>query len=118
MKCRSSIQKARKANIPKAIKEQVWLKSFGEVFKHKCYVHWCDNNINTFDFHVGHDKPESEGGTLAVSNLKPICARCNLSMSDKYTIKEWQDLTPLKEEKIEENSIPHKLRRKKFMNCF
>jgi hypothetical protein len=39
-------------------------------------------------------------------------------MSDKYTIKEWQDLTPLKEEKIEENSIPHKLRRKKFINCF
>ena len=52
MKCRSSIRKVRKANIPKAIKEQVWLKSFGEVFKHKCYVHWCNNNIaNLPGFH-------------------------------------------------------------------
>jgi len=114
MKCRSSIRKVRKANIPKAIKEQVWLKSFGEVFKNKCHIHWCDNIINTFDFHVGHDIPESKGGTLDIFNLKPICARCNLSMGDKYTIQEWQDLTPLKEEK----TIPHKLRKKNFINCF
>ena len=26
-----------------------------------------------FDFHVGHDQPESKGGTLDVDNLKPIC---------------------------------------------
>ena len=45
--------------------------------------------ISVFDFHVGHDQPESKGGTLDVNNLKPICARCNLSMSDKYTIEEW-----------------------------
>ena len=29
---------------------------------------------------------------LALNNLKPICARCNLSMSDNYTIKEWNNL--------------------------
>ena len=42
---------------------------------------------------MGHDKPESQGGTLDINNLKPICARCNLSMSDNFTIKQWNNLT-------------------------
>jgi 5-methylcytosine-specific restriction endonuclease McrA len=84
-------KKERKTTIPKALREQVWIKMFGESFKHKCYIDWCTNEINVFDFHVGHDKPESKGGSLDVSNLKPICARCNLSMSNNYTIKEWNN---------------------------
>ena len=89
----------RKANIPKAIREQVWLKTCGKVYEHKCYIHWCKNIMNVFDFHVGHDIPESKGGTLTIDNLKPICARCNLSMSDNYTIQEWSELSPEKEKK-------------------
>lgn len=89
----------KKANIPKAIREQCWLQVFGESFKEKCYISWCENDINVFDFHVGHDKPESAGGTLAVSNLKPICARCNLSMSNNYTIKQWNALNGGKQPK-------------------
>ncbi len=85
-------QKKRKANIPKALREQVWIQNFGDKFKHSCYVSWCTNEINVFDYHVGHDKPESKGGNLTLNNLKPICARCNLSMSDNYTIKEWNNL--------------------------
>lgn len=81
----------KKATIPKAVREQCWLKVFGESFKQKCYIDWCDNDITVFDFHVGHDKPESEGGTLNIDNLKPICARCNLSMSNNYTIKQWNN---------------------------
>ena len=73
-------KKYKKKNIPKAIREQCWIQTFGEHFKSECYIHWCKNEINVFDFHVGHDKPESKGGSLDVSNLKPICARCNLSM--------------------------------------
>jgi hypothetical protein len=88
-----TVTKYRKAKIPKAIREQCWISVFGEKFKHKCYIPWCENTINVFDFHVGHDLPESKGGTLDVHNLKPICARCNLSMSDNYTIKEWINLT-------------------------
>jgi len=84
--------KYRKATIPKAIREQCWLQVFGKKYEEKCYINWCENDINVFDFHVGHDKPESEGGTLDVSNLKPICARCNLSMSNNYTIKQWNKL--------------------------
>ena len=98
----------RKANIPKAIREQVWLATFDKVYEHKCYVGWCENMINVFDFHVGHDQPESKGGTLDVNNLKPICARCNLSMSDNYTIKQWDELSEKKPEK----------KTKKMFNCF
>jgi|TARA_X000000368_G_C22635730_1_gene538707 hypothetical protein len=85
-------KKYQKKNIPKAIREQCWIQSFGEVFNHSCYINWCENEINVFDFHVGHDKPESKGGTLNINNLKPICARCNLSMSSNYTIQEWNNL--------------------------
>ena len=49
-------------NIPKALREQVWIKTFGEVFKTKCYITWCSNTINVFDFHVGHIIPHSKGG--------------------------------------------------------
>ena len=92
----------RKQTIPKAVREQCWIASFGKVFEHKCYVDWCENIINPFDYHVGHDQPESKGGTLDINNIKPICARCNLSMSDNYTIQEWIKLSaPVKEEKKE-----------------
>jgi 5-methylcytosine-specific restriction endonuclease McrA len=83
----------KKASIPKAIREQCWLRVFGKTFGHACYVPWCRNTITVFDFHVGHDKPDSLGGSLDLGNLKPICARCNLSMSDNYTIAEWVLLT-------------------------
>ena len=89
-------KKYKKANIPKAIREQTWIQTFGEVYSHKCYVSWCENEISVFDYHVGHDVPESKGGKLDVKNLKPICARCNLSMSNKYTIKEWNKLSKKK----------------------
>ena len=89
----------RKQNIPKAVREQCWLETIGKKYESKCYIKWCKNTMTVFDFHVGHDKPESKGGTLDIENLKPICARCNLSMSDNYTIQEWTELSPEKEKK-------------------
>ena len=88
--------KKKKATIPKAIREQVWIQTFGKQFEHQCYISWCINDITVFDFHVGHDRPESKGGSLSVNNLKPICARCNLSMSNNYTIQEWEKLNKKK----------------------
>jgi len=78
-----------KIKIPKALREQVWLHYFGRKFEHKCYVRWCNNKINVFDFHAGHDIPESKGGVTVLENLRPICSRCNLSMGSKYSINEW-----------------------------
>lgn len=81
-----------KANIPKALREQVWITYAGTVFQTKCPITWCTNKINVFDFEVGHNIPESKGGTLALTNLRPICGRCNRSMSDNYTIDMWNSM--------------------------
>ena len=81
-----------KKNIPKALKEQVWISNFGKVFEHKCYIKWCKNKVTVFNFHVGHDKPESKGGKLKLKNLKPLCSRCNHSMGNNYTIKQWNKI--------------------------
>ena len=78
-----------KETIPKRIRELVWTTNNGETFMHKCFVTWCNNNINVFNFQVGHDIPESKGGTIDIDNLKPICGNCNLSMGNRYTITEW-----------------------------
>ncbi len=79
----------KKDNIPKRIKELVWITYNGELFSKKCFVSWCNNITNVFNFHTGHDIPNSKGGTLDIENLKPICSNCNLSMGNKYTITEW-----------------------------
>ena len=79
----------RKAKIAKALREQVWICHIGKRFETKCMVPWCSNKITVFDFHCGHNIPESMGGTTDISNLIPICARCNLSMGNKNTIDQW-----------------------------
>jgi hypothetical protein len=102
-----------KEPIPKRIRELVWTTNNGETFSHKCYVTWCYNTMNVFNFQVGHDIPESKGGTIDIDNLKPICASCNLSMSNKYTIAEWSKL-------IDMNSIKHieeKKNKKNIKSC-
>ena len=82
----------KKDVIPKRIKELVWTTYVGEVYFSKCYIVWCNNIINVFNYHTGHDIPNSKGGTLDIQNLKPICSNCNLSMGNKYTICEWNKL--------------------------
>ena len=79
----------RKATIPKALREQVWVQQIGQRFDSKCKVTWCTNRINVFDFQCGHNIPESKGGKTTVDNLVPICGRCNMSMGSQYTIDEW-----------------------------
>jgi len=79
----------QKKKIPKKVKEEVWVSNFGYIYESKCFISWCSNKVNVFNFHVGHDIPESKGGTDNISNLKPICDRCNLSMGSQNTIKKW-----------------------------
>ena len=76
----------------KSIREEVWLRNCGEVFSRPCITSWCSNRITVFDFHVGHNIPSSRGGLNTFDNLKPICARCNYAMGNRYTIDEWQSI--------------------------
>jgi 5-methylcytosine-specific restriction endonuclease McrA len=82
----------RKQKIPAAFREQIWYRDMGKAFQGKCPTRWCNNIITVFDFHAGHNIPESKGGEAIPDNLTPICARCNLSMGDRYTFKEWSAL--------------------------
>lgn len=83
------LNKRRKQKIPIALREAVWLRHMGKTFDGKCYIPWCKNRITVFDFQSGHDVPESKGGLTILENLYPLCSRCNLSMGDRFTIKEW-----------------------------
>lgn len=84
--------KYKKQKIPAAIREATWIQNCGRVFEHKCLTPWCLNKITVFEFQAGHNIPESKGGPTTVDNLVPICARCNLSMGDRYTFTEWAAL--------------------------
>ena len=120
----------KKKKISQALREQVWLARFGRVFEHKCYVTWCKNMITVFDFESGHNIPESKGGATDLTNLYPICRKCNGSMGDRYSIDEWNALhTPIAEKseelKSEESRISieqkSEVRRKgwrRFFCCF
>ena len=85
-------KKYQKKSIPKALKDQVWITYNGYKFEAKCYVSWCTNVISAFNFHAGHNIPESKGGELSLENLRPICSTCNSSMKDNYTIDEWNNM--------------------------
>ena len=79
----------KKKKIPVALRQQVWLEKMGKIFEGKCKTTWCSNIITNFNFECGHNIPESKGGTLELTNLRPICTRCNKSMGSQYTIDEW-----------------------------
>jgi hypothetical protein len=84
--------KRRKQKIPAAFREQIWFRDYGRSFEGKCPTRWCTNTINVFDFQCGHNIPESKGGPTVPDNLIPICARCNMSMGDRFTFTEWSAL--------------------------
>jgi len=92
------MHKRKKRQIPAALREAVWIKHMGRNFEGKCRTTWCPNTITVFDFQSGHDIPESKGGPTDISNLYPICARCNLSMSNHFTFSEWCKLGVVKPE--------------------
>lgn len=79
----------KKKKIPRAVREAVWLHHCGRKFERRCMTPWCKNNITAFDFQTGHNIPESKGGTTTLDNLIPLCSRCNLSMGNQYTFREW-----------------------------
>ena len=91
--CKAAKPSKAKAHIPGAIREACWITYNGNKFESKCNVSWCKNIITPFTYQVGHNVPESKGGGLEISNLRPICIKCNLSMGNRYTIDEFSALS-------------------------
>jgi 5-methylcytosine-specific restriction endonuclease McrA len=89
LKSEKSTKPYKKKKITGALREAVWIKTMGRTFEAKCPVVWCPNTITAFDFQAGHNIPESKGGSTTLPNLIAICARCNFSMGNQYTIDEW-----------------------------
>ena len=75
-------KKKRKQPIPRSLKKMVWDKYIGEnKGKAKCYC--CKHqDIRQIDFEAGHVIAESMGGKTNISNLRPICHQCNMSMGN------------------------------------
>lgn len=112
----------KKQKISAALREQVWVQNVGPVFETKCAVTWCHNKITVFNFQCGHDIPESKGGPTDITNLYPICGKCNLSMSNLYTFQEWCKLYEGKQEvAVEVPTPPEQVKRsfwKRILCCF
>lgn len=80
-------EKKKKAAIPKAVKTAVWDLYIGpDIVKHRCLC--CKkSHIKNTEFQVGHVISEKDGGTLEISNLRPICAPCNFSMGTENMVE-------------------------------
>ncbi len=81
----------KKQKIPSSLRQMVWIKYNNERFRSKCQVSWCKNIITPFTFEVGHNQPESKGGSTTLDNLMPICTSCNRSMGNNYSITEYSE---------------------------
>lgn len=101
-----------RTSIPKALREQTWLRYNGSKFTAKCNVDWCTNKITPFTFEVGHNVPVSKGGTTDIDNLRPICPGCNRSMGNKYTIDQFSQLS-----KHRQTNKKHKCACLSFSKC-
>jgi len=68
-----------RSKIPKGVRVDVWNKYVGkDKVEGKCFV--CNKPIRITNFEVGHNKAVSKGGSDRITNLRPICRKCNLSM--------------------------------------
>jgi hypothetical protein len=72
------IEQKKKKNIPKSVKNKVWINYIGEEFRGSCFC--CKRNIDVFNFIAGHVQSSKEGGSNEIDNLRPICLSCNSSM--------------------------------------
>lgn len=78
-----AVKRRRKDYIPKVLKIAVWTHYIG-IEKGTSICKVCDTNtISQLDFHCGHIQAEAEGGPTCLTNLMPICGKCNTSMGKR-----------------------------------
>jgi hypothetical protein len=76
-----------KQKITKGVRVHVWNTYIGQhISQHRCLC--CKKTIiDNTQFEVGHVISEKDGGTLEMSNLRPICMVCNRSMGTENMIE-------------------------------
>ncbi|MCK4967777.1 MAG: hypothetical protein KAS12_01865 [Candidatus Aenigmarchaeota archaeon] len=73
--------KFKKEIIPAAVKQAVWNQYIGEE-SGLGFCYCCQNSyISQGNFACGHVLAENNGGKITIENLRPICTKCNSSMS-------------------------------------
>lgn len=75
--------------IDKNMRHIVWEKYNKKEYEGKCYC--CGDTIYIKSFHVGHNKAVAKGGDDSITNLRPICSSCNLSMKT-MSIEEYKKM--------------------------
>ena len=73
---------SKRERIPSALRVAVWNHYNGKIYEAKCYTN-CGEIITAHNFECGHIIADSKGGTVELSNLRPICSNCNKSMGNK-----------------------------------
>ena len=67
-------------SMPRSVRDALWINYFGESFSGKCYCCKEELKIIGSGWHCGHIVSVKDGGKDDISNLRPVCACCNLSM--------------------------------------
>ena len=76
-KSENKMSNNKKLKIPKKLKDSCWFTYIGDTTHGPCYS--CNDTIKITNFHTGHILSEYDGGTIHITNLRPICSSCNLS---------------------------------------
>ena len=75
----SKFRTLKRSSIPKARRDELWIKYFGTSYNGRCLI--CDKEFKIVDnWEAGHVVPSSKGGSDNLDNLRPICRDCNRSM--------------------------------------
>jgi len=109
-------KKKRKKKIPQPIREQVWSKYMGDVNIGKCYCCRIVELKQLTNYQCGHVKAEADGGSLDITNLRPICLACNSSMGTKHMRQYMLENYPKNIYDFDNSISP--VKKKKFLGMF
>lgn len=73
----------KKTKISEALKTSVWNRYVGEQIGSKECICCGTNTMSSRDFHCSHVIAEAKGGPTNLDNLRPTCAKCNLSCATR-----------------------------------
>lgn len=74
--------KSKRISIPKVVRDEVWNTHIGQDKAiGNCYV--CDKELNIQYYECGHIISVKEDGDNSISNLRPVCSRCNKSVGSQ-----------------------------------